>query len=251
MNCYQHPEASAVAFCRNCGRALCTACQFPAEGTVFCYDHVPAPATATPPPAAYPVPTTFGPESLYGTTVTSPATNPYTSPIPPPASEIRTSPGLAFLLGLIPGVGAIYNGQYVKGLMHAVVFGLLASMSGNVHHGVGATFFGVLAAAFYFYMPFEAYHTARKRQLGITVDEWSSLLVTNRSGNRSAVGPALLIGLGILFLLDSLNVLPLDEMVRFWPLLLIAVGVIMLYLRLSTNASRSRGNQFGESFHEK
>ena len=32
------------------------------------------------------------------------------------------SPGLAFFLGWIPGVGAIYNGQYAKGLVHAVAF---------------------------------------------------------------------------------------------------------------------------------
>ena len=38
------------------------------------------------------------------------------------------SPGLAFVLGLIPGVGAIYNGQYVKGLVHVIVLGTLISL---------------------------------------------------------------------------------------------------------------------------
>ena len=33
------------------------------------------------------------------------------------------APGLAFALGFIPGVGAIYNGQYLKGLVHALIFG--------------------------------------------------------------------------------------------------------------------------------
>ena len=32
---------------------------------------------------------------------------------------------IALFLGFIPGVGAIYNGQYAKGLVHAVVFGLI------------------------------------------------------------------------------------------------------------------------------
>ena len=38
------------------------------------------------------------------------------------------SPGLAFLLGLIPGVGAIYNGQYAKGLVHVLILGMLISI---------------------------------------------------------------------------------------------------------------------------
>ena len=41
------------------------------------------------------------------------------------------------LLGLIPGVGAIYNGQYAKGLVHAVVFGLLVSAIANGHGNGG------------------------------------------------------------------------------------------------------------------
>jgi len=39
------------------------------------------------------------------------------------------SPGLAFFLGWIPGVGAIYNGQYAKGLVHAVLWGVLVSLT--------------------------------------------------------------------------------------------------------------------------
>ena len=41
------------------------------------------------------------------------------------------SPGLAFVLGLIPGVGAIYNGQYAKGLVHVIIIGLIISMLSN------------------------------------------------------------------------------------------------------------------------
>jgi hypothetical protein len=32
------------------------------------------------------------------------------------------SPGLAALLGFIPGVGAMYNEQYAKGIVHLMVF---------------------------------------------------------------------------------------------------------------------------------
>jgi hypothetical protein len=145
---------------------------------------------------------------------------------------------------LIPGVGAIYNGQYVKGLLHAVVFGLLITLCDSAH-GPADALFGMLIGAFYFYMPFEAYHTARKRQLGLPVDEWSSLIVADRFGSRTAIGPALLIIFGVLFLLDSLNILSLSQLGRFWPVLLIVIGAAMLFTRLSGGSHRSRSNVTG------
>ena len=35
------------------------------------------------------------------------------------------NPGLALFLGLIPGVGAIYNGQIVKAMVQVLIFGSL------------------------------------------------------------------------------------------------------------------------------
>jgi hypothetical protein len=151
---------------------------------------------------------------------------------------VRTSPGLAFLLGLIPGVGAIYNGQYLKGFIHVAILGVLISiLSGNHmggHDGL-APFIALLIGIWYFYMPFEAYHTAHKRQMGVAVDEWSSLLPrgTMRTGGRLPLGPVILIVVGVLFLLDNLGLLPLAEVLRYWPLILIAIGVYSLYSRLS------------------
>ena len=98
MNCYNHPDKAAVAYCRTCGRALCEQCRRSALGTIFCPEHLPAQAPPPPPP---------------------PPPSATAEPLPPPiASAGGTSPGLAFVLGLIPGVGAIYNGQYAKGVVH-------------------------------------------------------------------------------------------------------------------------------------
>src|SRR5262249_49403181 len=55
-----------------------------------------------------------------------------TGPPPPPPPAVaysNVSPPLAFCLGWIPGVGAIYNGQYAKGLVHAFIWGILMSMA--------------------------------------------------------------------------------------------------------------------------
>ncbi|MGA7413849.1 MAG: DUF5668 domain-containing protein [Bryobacteraceae bacterium] len=162
------------------------------------------------------------------------AANPYTQQAPPPiaAQSMRTSPGLAFLLGLLPGVGAIYNAQYVKGFLHVAIFGLLITLIDN-DHGGGQAFLGILTAAWYAYMPFEAYHTAKRRQLGLPVDEWSSLLPKGTVPGRIPVGPIVLIVLGVIFLLSEFDLIRFRDIARFWPVLLILIGAYSLFNRFS------------------
>jgi hypothetical protein len=81
-------------------------------------------------------------------------------------------------------------------------------------------------------MPFEAYHTARRRQLGHPVDEFSSL-ISVRGANSSPLAPILLIGFGVLFLLNNLDVIRFYHLLRYWPVFLIALGVYLLYARFS------------------
>jgi len=164
------------------------------------------------------------------------APNPYRQTNPSASMPVHTSPGLAFLLGLIPGVGAIYNGQYLKGLVHAVIFGLLISLANAAENGAGEPMLIMMTVGFYAYMAFEAYHTAKKRQAGLPVEEFSSLIAPNRYMSRAPVGPVLLIVLGVLFLLDTLRVIEFRDLARFWPVLLIIAGIVMLYNRLSSGS---------------
>ena len=228
MNCATHPDQAAVAFCRNCGRALCATCQRPAQGTVFCAEH--APLTA-PPPAAEAPPPPFG--------------NPYVAPGAPAAvaSGSGPSPGLAFLLGLIPGVGAIYNGQYAKGLVHAVIFGLLVSISSSESAGELEPLVNLITMLFFFYQAFEAYHTAQRRLRGQPVDEFSSIVPLRPYGSsysRFPAGPIAIILIGVLFLLNTLEVVRLREIMRFWPIGLIVLGSWMLFVRVKGRPEAAR-----------
>jgi Domain of unknown function (DUF5668)/B-box zinc finger len=233
MNCVNHPEAPAVAYCRECGKALCETCRRQADGTVYCEEHVPgaqwsAPPPPPPPPFTAPEPPPYRP----------PEATPYTTTQPPhPAiTDPGSSPGLAFLLGFIPGVGAIYNGQYVKGLIHVVVFGLLVSIVGNDEMGENLQpLFGMMIAVWIFYMAFEAYHTAKRRQLGQPVDEFSSIVPRSGHPARFPLAPTVLIAVGILFLLHNLNILRIGELLRYWPVALICLGAYMLYERLASH----------------
>lgn len=230
MNCVNHPEAPAVAYCRECGKALCETCRRQADGSVYCNEHAPVTAWPSPPPPPFVPP--------------PPPPSPYTAPEPPqfttsqpmrhPITDSGASPGLAFLLGFIPGVGAIYNGQYVKGFFHVLVFGgLITIVSSEDISGGLQPLFGMMIAVWVFYMAFEAYHTAKRRQLGQPVDEFSSIVPRSGHPNRFPLAPTVLIAVGLLFLLHNLNIIRIGELLRYWPVALICLGAYMLYERLS------------------
>ena len=137
-------EPQRVGFCQDCGKPL-TQDTLRTVGTgVFCEPCLVARVGSTPPTPGY---TTVPP---YGAQAS----------VPVPTSE--PSPVLAAILGLIPGVGAMYNGQFAKGIAHLAIFAILVSLSDNVN-GI----FGLFVAGWVFYMSFEAYHTAVARRDGL------------------------------------------------------------------------------------
>ncbi|MFC6646812.1 hypothetical protein ACFQBQ_14730 [Granulicella cerasi] len=148
------PAASAaetVAYCQDCGRPLTRETIRNVGTGVFCEPCL---------------------EIRLGTAGAPPAGAAYTPgavPPPPPSAAPGTmppvpgepSPALAGFLGLIPGVGAMYNGQFAKGIAHIIIFAVLCSFSDHV-----SEFFGWLVAGWVFYQVFDAIHTARARRDG-------------------------------------------------------------------------------------
>jgi Domain of unknown function (DUF5668)/B-box zinc finger len=134
MDCVNHSGVTATAFCQNCGKALCPNCvRNGAQGQILCepcwmaWQNVPNPFVA--PPAGAP------------------------------------NPNAAAVLGLIPGVGAMYNGQFFKGLIHVVIFAVLINIT--EHYGI----FGIFIGAWVLYQSFEAYHTAKARRDGLPLPD--------------------------------------------------------------------------------
>jgi len=210
MTCTIHKNRDAVAYCRDCGRAMCPDCNREVRGLVYCEDclarHMQPSAPAGVPSSSY-----------------DRAAKPGTP-----------SPGLALFLGLIPGVGAIYNCQYAKAFAHVVILGVLLGLAGNVH-GIGGPIFVLLTICFWAYMSGEAYHTAKKRLAGELVDE-SAGLTGPGSRLRGAAGAVILIVLGVVFLLDTLSIVRLNDTARYWPVILIVAGGLMLYQKFMPGA---------------
>lgn len=128
------PGGERSGFCQDCGTPLTPATAHHVGSAVFCEPCLTSRVEAT--------------TSAHAT-------------VPPQAASVADEPrpALAAVLGFIPGVGAMYNGQFAKGIVHLIIFAILVSLSDNVN-GV----FGIFVAGWIFYMAFEAYHTAVARR---------------------------------------------------------------------------------------
>jgi len=210
MTCTNHPQTESVAYCGHCGRALCAECKREVGGMIYC-------------------------ESCLANRLRSTSLPPITGWGEGP------NPGLALFLGFIPGVGSIYNGQIAKAMVQVLIFGSLIAL-GNRVRGPFDTIFGLGAAAFYFYMVIDSYQTARRRQLGQPAEEWLGL---GEFKINAPVGAGLLIGLGALFLLDNFGIPVFESISRFWPIILIVIGLLMIQHRMRRGSTPPGGGPSG------
>lgn len=226
MNCATHNNVAAVAYCRTCGKPLCAACVRDVRGTMFC-EHCLAERVAgalppTPPPG-------------------SPGFN------ASPNVERLPSPGMAAVLGFIPGVGAMYNGQFMKGFFHVMAFVCMIWMADRFGPIMVPVFF-----AYFFYLVFDAYKTAHALELGqpvpdpfgfermfgptphprmapqpiptdSTVPPTTAPVEPPRYRSSVPTGAVVLIVLGLVFLLHTVGMFEF-AINRFWPLILIGFG---------------------------
>jgi hypothetical protein len=227
MKCAVHQDADAIGYCRNCGKALCSVCARPIRDVFYCEDCLAGAVGIPTNPAA------GGPYASGGPAQYAAGTGPYVPPpgqppgAIPPRPRTASNPGVAFALGFCPGLGAIYNGEYNKALIHIVVFAaMVVGLSSDLGGGAD-TVLGLLLAGFVFYMAFDAMRTAKAKQMGeATVDPLESW------SKERPIGPIILIGVGVLFLLNNFAWFPFYRIERFWPLILIGVGVLMFRNRL-------------------
>ena len=160
MNCANHPALPVSAYCQSCGKPLCAQCVRSVDGVVYCEPCLAARlrsgvggggfagTASSADPAAQP-----GAQSAGWA-----ASSAYAAPGARPLRQ--ASPVLAAFLGFIPGVGAMYNGQFVKAFAHVLIFVVLVGVS---EHFDAA---GMLVAAWVFYQVFDAIQTAIARNEG-------------------------------------------------------------------------------------
>src|SRR5947199_7007490 len=154
MNCANHPDISTVAYCRTCGKPLCANCTHQVRGVVYCENCLAARMEGVMPPAAP------GPP-LSGT------------PGPAPLPGSGPNPALAGILaGFFPiGVGAVYTGQYAKGLSHLAIMVLMIIIQSSDVPWYVHTVLGIGMGFFYIYQIIDAVRTAKALQTGEPVPD--------------------------------------------------------------------------------
>ena len=233
MNCANHSDTAAVAFCRTCGKPLCNLCTRDIRGVIYCETCLAARLDGTAPAAGF-VP---------------PAPPPQIPSTPPPPTGyqqfmdqglgVKVQPGpssgpnpavAGILAGFFPiGVGAVYTGQYVKGLIHLVIMVMLiVGQSTDVPWFVHMVL-GIGMGFFYIYQIIDSIRTAKAIQMGEPAPDPFGLAQEFGAGEkldstRVPTAAAILIGLGAIFLLHTAGIFSFD-VDRFWPLILIALGV--------------------------
>src|ERR1700676_3426178 len=150
MNCANHPDIAAAAYCRTCGKPLCANCTRDVKGVIYCEnclaDRLQGVQPAVLPPATGFVSSASGVVAL-------------------PSGPNPTVAGI--LAGFFPiGVGAVYCGQYVKGLVNlGIMTFLIVAVSSDVPWYLH-TLLGISIAFFWFYQVSDAVRTAKAIQTG-------------------------------------------------------------------------------------
>jgi LiaI-LiaF-like transmembrane region len=133
---------------------------------------------------------------------------------------MKRSPSAAFWLSLIPGAGHVYVGQATKGIVLIVVAGSVIQMTSR-----GAGGFGIVIPFIWLYAMLDAHRAAV---------EVNRRLASGREIPPSTdIAPAkwwgyVLVVLGVLFLLESMDLIDFDWIWRLWPFGLIGLGIYVL-----------------------
>jgi hypothetical protein len=203
MKCSYHPAVDSQEACSACSKPMCAECTHKIKGKPYCQDCLIQGAEWA--------------ATVKGLKLPSDA------------------PKRAALCAIIPGIGAVYNNEYMKAVTYFAVWAALSVMGSRVH-GV----FGFGAVVFVVFTMFDAHRTAeaqarRRLQPGYISTE-------PLQQDRTIIGwGVFLILLGFVFLLQ--NVIPDYFFVnRLWPLVFILLGGYLVY-----RAMKGREKQMHDS----
>ncbi len=191
MNCYQHQDQAAVGECTFCQRPICGACDQVVDAAHVCPD------------------------------CAREAVKFYRNSKTPAYRSIN--PAAAAWLGLIPTLGAIYNGTYLRALYQFAAFCLI----GLFADAAGLEALGVLGGIlFYIYTIIDAYRMAKKLQAGILAGD---TMPRPKFQHGELVWGGGLILLGVFFLLHNFDVVNFEFLGKLWPLILLAGGGYLIW----------------------
>src|SRR5437773_11682326 len=214
MNCAFHTKNPAVVQCNQCGRALCPACDHRIRGFPFCQDCIIAGVELL----------RHQQSRLTGNQVV----------------RRKTSPFIAtFLSFFVPGLGAAYNGQTSKAIVHFAIFASFFQMAVVTD---GTTFFVLGVIGTWMFAAVDACRTAQLMRAGLAPDAEEDAITRQLYGNPVAWGVTLVV-LGSVFLAHTLlgGEFPVR---RTLPVALVVLGAYMLFDYLKRRRRREEMRAF-------
>lgn len=210
MKCTYHPTAESQGFCSTCRKPLCGECCHQIKSKVYCQDCLVQGAEWV--------------AAVKGLRI--------------PAD----SPKRAAICSCIPGMGAVYNNEYLKAITFFAVFAALVIMADRIHE-----VFGFGAFAFLIFTMIDSYRTAETKKLAIMETQHRP----QTSGkNKSVMGWGIfLIVLGVLFLLQ--NIVPYRFLHHLWPLVFILLGGYLVYRSLKDREDADAISSSGDIITDK
>jgi len=148
-----------------------------------------------------------------------------------PKRTTKSPVAAGILSGICPGIGQIYNGEFMKGILFLIIFAGAIS----IQRHTGQPFQAFIMIGFYVFQIIEAVNTAKAiniRVLGATGAETAPAAPSPFPAKPAATGSVfwglVLMALGGLFLLGNFDIIDYDRIFDFWPLIVILIGLKMI-----------------------
>jgi hypothetical protein len=134
------------------------------------------------------------------------------------------NPSLAAFLAIFPGMGAVYNGNFIKGITFMLIFAVLIVLTGNAHDP-DAVVFALMIAGFYIFQIIDSYNDAGRINQNASPGEEPA----RGKEDLSLFSAVVVLVMGIIFQLANFDLLTYRQVTRLWPLALIAFGIKIVF----------------------
>jgi len=199
MKCSYHPAVDSQEACSACNRFLCSECAHKIKGKAYCQDCLIEGAEWA--------------STIRGLRLPSDA------------------PKRAALCAIIPGLGAVYNTEYLKAVAYFAVWAALSVMGNRI-----SSVFGFGAFVFILFTMFDGYRSAEARVRNRIRIGASAVEPPNQDKTLVGWGVFLMV-LGVIFLLH--NIIPFYLLNRLWPVIFILLGAFLVYRALLNRKPRT------------
>lgn len=144
--------------------------------------------------------------------------------------------GAAVLSALCPGVGFFYLGNFIKGITYMLILAALIVLAA---HGRGAEIpvFVLMCVGFHIFQIFDSFDEAKKINQATVTDQ------TQPKENISLPAAVVVLILGIVLQLATLNIICFRDIARLWPLVLIAIGIKYVYMYMKNKETNGGGSK--------